>query len=236
MNSCPGATSTGTMWPGSFVAKASSPGAPMARYSVIKIDPPPATRLITPKSPPPPPNCVWVVIWIEGPIQESSPASEMIDSLFSRMNSRTGIVVPVMRLCIGCLLIPGIVRFVQRETEYTTGGGCDSRLFGPQTLSLGPWLPPSVESLTSGYRCFCLCLLLSRAYPCHAETRRNRLSFKWEHRVWARATVSAAARQRKRQASRPSRAYFNCTCGMGGRLMTIVTGSAPLLVGVLSGV
>ena len=30
--------------------------------------------------PPPPPNCVWVVIWMELVIQESSPASEMTDS------------------------------------------------------------------------------------------------------------------------------------------------------------
>src|SRR6266567_4054269 len=73
MYSCPGETSTGTMWPGSLVAKASSPGMPKARYSVIKI---------------------------ELPIQESSPASEMMDSLGSRANSRTGMVVPVMRLCM----------------------------------------------------------------------------------------------------------------------------------------
>src|SRR5215467_3646610 len=33
-------------------------------------------------------------------IQESSPASEMMDSLGSRTNSRTGMVVPVMRLCM----------------------------------------------------------------------------------------------------------------------------------------
>jgi hypothetical protein len=37
---------------------------------------------------------------MELPIQESSPASEMMDSLGSRINSRTGIVVPVMRLCM----------------------------------------------------------------------------------------------------------------------------------------
>src|SRR5579871_5881313 len=40
---------------------------------------------------------------MELPIQESSPASEMIDSLGSRANSSTGIVVPVMRLCTGDL-------------------------------------------------------------------------------------------------------------------------------------
>jgi hypothetical protein len=43
--------------------------------------PPPATRRIAPKNPPPPAICVCVVIWIEAPIQESSPASEMIASL-----------------------------------------------------------------------------------------------------------------------------------------------------------
>ena len=33
-------------------------------------------------------------------IQESSPASEMTESFGSRSNSRTGIVVPRMRLCM----------------------------------------------------------------------------------------------------------------------------------------
>src|SRR5436190_15768810 len=100
MYSCPGETSTGTMCPGSLVANATSPAAPMARYSVMKIEPPPATRLITPNRPPPPANCVCVVIWMELPIHESSPASEMTDSLGSSTNSRTGIVVPVMRDCM----------------------------------------------------------------------------------------------------------------------------------------
>ncbi len=60
--SWPGATSTGTMWPGTRVAKATSPGAPMARYSVMKREPPPATRRMAPKKPPPPACWVWVVI------------------------------------------------------------------------------------------------------------------------------------------------------------------------------
>src|ERR1035437_1943828 len=76
----------------------------MDRYSVIKMDPPPATRLSTPKRPPPPPNWVCVVIWIELLIHESSPASEMMVSFGSRANSRTGMVVPVMRLCMTDLL------------------------------------------------------------------------------------------------------------------------------------
>src|SRR6059058_1335356 len=100
MYSCPGETSTGTMCPGNLVANATSPGAPNARYSVIKSEPPPAMRLKAPNRPPPPANCVCVVIWMELPIHESSPASEMTDSLGSRTNSRTGIVVPVMRDCI----------------------------------------------------------------------------------------------------------------------------------------
>src|SRR5271170_5396960 len=62
--------------------------------------PPPATRRMAPKNPPPPPICVWVVIWTLPDIQESSPASEMTASLGSRMNSRTGMVVPTMRLCM----------------------------------------------------------------------------------------------------------------------------------------
>src|SRR5580698_8707792 len=72
----------------------------MARYSVIKREPPPATRLITPKKPPPPACWVWVVIWTEADIQESSPASEMTASLGPRANSRTGMVVPRMRFCM----------------------------------------------------------------------------------------------------------------------------------------
>src|SRR6185369_10290444 len=95
MYSWPEETSTGTICPGSLVANASSPAAPTARYSVMNSVPPPATRFSTPSSPPPPPNWVWVVIWIEPPIHDSSPASEMIDSFGSSQNSRTGIVVPV---------------------------------------------------------------------------------------------------------------------------------------------
>src|ERR1017187_390790 len=132
MYSCPGEISTGTMWPGSLVAKASSPAAPRARYSVMKMDPPPATRFSTPKSPPPPPNCVWVVIWIELLIHESSPASDMMESLGSRANSRTGMVVPVMRLCMADLLsyelkvgwVRCATQFQLAETsEYTLAGG-----------------------------------------------------------------------------------------------------------------
>src|SRR5215831_1847777 len=121
MYSRPAAISTGTMWPGSFVANASSPAAPMARYSVMKMEPPPATRLSTPNKPPPPPNCVCVVIWMELLIQESSPASEMMASFGSRMNSSTGMVVPVMRLCIVCS--PKLFDIPSREWEkrkYTT--------------------------------------------------------------------------------------------------------------------
>ncbi len=66
----------------------------------MKSEPPPATRRIAPKMPPPPANWVCVAIWMEADIQESSPASEMIASLWSRENSRTGMVVPVMRVCM----------------------------------------------------------------------------------------------------------------------------------------
>src|SRR5579872_2657007 len=101
MYSRPAPTSIGTMCPGNFVAKEISPGAPIARYSVINSDPPPATRFSTPKSPPPPPNCVCVVNWIELLIQESSPASETTDSFGSSVTSSTGMVVPRMRDCMG---------------------------------------------------------------------------------------------------------------------------------------
>src|SRR5579871_5088278 len=65
---------------------------------------------------------------MDGPIQESSPASEMIDSLFSRTNSRTGIVVPVMRLCIRCLLGRGTGILLRKRRVYN---GAD---LGPQTF------------------------------------------------------------------------------------------------------
>src|SRR6516162_1922589 len=100
MYSCPGPTSIGTIWPGSFVAKEISPGTPIARYSVMNSDPPPTTRFSTPKIPPPPANCVCVVIWMELVIQDSSPASEMMDSFVASANSITGMVVPRMRLCM----------------------------------------------------------------------------------------------------------------------------------------
>src|ERR1700738_2570092 len=77
----------------------------------MKREPPPATRLRTPRNPPPPACWVWVVIWMEAVIQESSPASEMTASLWSRANSRTGMVVPVMRWFMDALLIVREVYF-----------------------------------------------------------------------------------------------------------------------------
>ena len=94
MYSCPWPSCTGTMWPGTLVANETSPGYCMARYSVMKMLPPPATRFSTPNSPPPPPICVCVVIWIEPVIQESSPLSENTLSLGSSCTSSTGMVVP----------------------------------------------------------------------------------------------------------------------------------------------
>ena len=66
---------------GMRVAKATSPGAPTAMYSVMNRVPPPATRLMTPRRPPPPAIWVWVCMAIDCDIQESSPASEMMESL-----------------------------------------------------------------------------------------------------------------------------------------------------------
>src|SRR5580658_1049968 len=88
------------MCPGTRVAKATSPTAPHARYSVMNRLPPPATRFSAPKNPPPPIICVCVVIWIELDIHDSSPASEITVSFGCNRNSSTGIVVPTMRLCI----------------------------------------------------------------------------------------------------------------------------------------
>src|SRR5215472_16525665 len=138
MKSRPGATSTGTMWPGSLVAKASSPREPIARYSIMKIDPPPATRFNTPNSPTPPENWVCVVIWIELPIHDSSPASEMMDSFGSRMNSRTGMVVPVMRLCI----VPPSVS-LETIKKMTTVHACTRVTLGEK--------PPFLHSPRQGY-------------------------------------------------------------------------------------
>ncbi len=66
----------------------------MARYSVMKRLPPPATRFSTPNNPPPPPIWVCVVIWIELVIHESSPLSENTLSFGSSCTSSTGMVVP----------------------------------------------------------------------------------------------------------------------------------------------
>src|SRR5271165_1908163 len=59
---------------------------------------------------------------MELPIQESSPASEMIDSLGSSTNSSTGMVVPVMRACMGGLggkyTSSDSARFLHRETLF----------------------------------------------------------------------------------------------------------------------
>jgi hypothetical protein len=62
---------------------------------------------------------VWVVIWIELVIQESSPASEITDSFGSSANSRTGMVVPTMRLAWR-LLSDELLRDL--ETRYCTTG------------------------------------------------------------------------------------------------------------------
>src|ERR1035438_2584403 len=44
--------------------------------------PPPATRLSTPKRPPPPPICVWVVIWIEAVIRSEDHAGSAVGAVF----------------------------------------------------------------------------------------------------------------------------------------------------------
>ena len=82
------------MCPGTLAANATSPGYWYARYSVMKMLPPPTTRLITPNRPPPPPAWVWVIICTELVIHESSPLSENTLSLGSSCTSKTGMVVP----------------------------------------------------------------------------------------------------------------------------------------------
>src|ERR1035441_2941098 len=47
-----------------------------------------------------PPICVWVVIWIEAVIHESSPLSLKTLSFGSSCTSSTGIVVPRIRVCM----------------------------------------------------------------------------------------------------------------------------------------
>src|SRR5579863_6589448 len=96
----------------------------MARYSVIKSDPPPATRLRAPKRPPAPANWVWVVSWMELVIQESSPASETTDSLGSRLTESTGIVVPRMRDCM-----KSSWRRVGRQSQRSIESTTDDELF-----------------------------------------------------------------------------------------------------------
>ena len=100
MYSCPGETSTGTMCPGSLVANANSPGAPMAAVLGHE-DRSAASHALQDAEQASAAGELRVRCHLDGaPIQESSPASEMIVSFGSRMNSRTGMVVPVMRLCI----------------------------------------------------------------------------------------------------------------------------------------
>src|SRR5260370_37331425 len=90
----------------------------------MKREPPQGTGLIAPKKPRPRACWVWVVIWTEADIQESSPASEMTASLGPRANSRTGMVVPRMRFCMSVLLreggdpptLPEVRKVFQRNT------------------------------------------------------------------------------------------------------------------------
>src|SRR5256885_8242013 len=89
--------SRGTICPGSFAAKASSPGPPTAVYSVMKSVPPAIARPSAPMKPPCcPPTDVPVCIWIDIDIHESSPDSANTLSLGCMLSSRTGITVPTI--------------------------------------------------------------------------------------------------------------------------------------------
>jgi len=70
---------------------------------------------------------------IELVIQESSPASEITDSFGSSANSRTGMVVPTMRLCIWRLLSDELLRIwklatVPQAVSLAAFGGAELRM------------------------------------------------------------------------------------------------------------
>src|ERR1700733_570855 len=109
MNSLPGATSIGRMWPGNFEAKAMEPEPPCAVYVVIMKLAPETARLTAPMIPlPPMPPPVLVCIWTASDIQENSPASETTASPSASESSSTGIVVPwIVSSILGLLALCG---------------------------------------------------------------------------------------------------------------------------------
>lgn len=62
-------------------------------------------------------------------IQESSPASEMTESFGSRSNSRTGVVVPRMRLCMASSSIAEIKSRCGNSLLYHRSFGSSGRGF-----------------------------------------------------------------------------------------------------------
>src|SRR5207249_9434277 len=99
--------SSGTIWPGSLAANASSPGPPTAVYSVMNKVPPAIARPRAPMNPPCcPPTEVPVCIWIAIDIHDSSPDSANTLSLGCMLSSRTGITVPTIWDSIDHSLVP----------------------------------------------------------------------------------------------------------------------------------
>jgi ATP-dependent DNA helicase RecQ len=137
------------MCPGTLVANATSPGNPLAVYSVMNNVPPPATRFSAPKKPPPPAICVCVDMTMDCVIQLSSPASEITCSPGCSSTSNTGIVVPTI---LDCIVTPENqnLRHMLRETdpESSTRRRVDPH-FNPNPPTPHPTLFSGASSLMS---------------------------------------------------------------------------------------
>src|SRR4051812_18518466 len=90
------------MTPGSWAVKATKPPPDDAEYSVRKSPPPPMTRLRPLMKPPRPPEPKRVEVSMPSPgvSHPTSPLSAMMRSPGARVTSRTGIVVPTVRVCM----------------------------------------------------------------------------------------------------------------------------------------
>src|SRR5579863_1826602 len=97
------------IWPGALAANATAPWPPVVANSVMNRPPPETARVIAPHNPRAPAVAVVVRICTFAVIQDNSPGGATRTSPGSRPTSSTGMVVPVMRDCMGYASGSGLI-------------------------------------------------------------------------------------------------------------------------------